>query len=92
MNSPNDTDSKLQPGIKAPLPASGDDSNNLPQGNAKSLGDDDNHWFDSIRTATTHNLESAADASSDFARNNPWKMMGICIAAGMALGVLVSLR
>ena len=92
MNSPNDTDSKLEHGVNVPPPIPGDESKNLPQGNGTSLRDDGNRWLDSVCAATKHNLENAADASSDFARNNPWKMMGICIAAGMALGVLVSLR
>ncbi|MDM9560263.1 glycine zipper domain-containing protein [Bordetella petrii] len=88
----NDTDSKSQTGIKAPLPASADEPNNSRHENSESPGDDSNRWFDSVCSATRHSLGNAADASTDFARDSPWKTMGICVAAGVALGVLISLR
>lgn len=92
MNDPNDTDSKSPTGIKASPVTPANEPNSLTQGNGESLGDDNNRWFDSVRDATKHNLESAADTSTDFVRNNPWKTMGICVAAGVALGVLIGLR
>ena len=92
MNSPNNTDSQSQTEDNTSLITSDNEVKNLPQGSGESPSDDSNRWFDSVHAVTKHNLESAADASAEFVRDNPWKMIAICAAAGVALGVLLGLR
>lgn len=92
MSNPNDTDPKSQSEIKVSPYTSGDESRSPLQGSGRSRSSDGNPWLDSVRAVTKQNLEYAADASTEFARNNPWKMMGICVAAGAAFGVLISLK
>lgn len=92
MNNPNNTDSNSEAGLTGSRSTSSDEPKRLSQESRRSRGEDGSRWLDSVRAATTHNFDNAADASADFARNNPWKMMGICVAAGVALGVLIGLR
>ncbi|WP_141214381.1 hypothetical protein [Bordetella genomosp. 7] len=89
MNNANDIGSRLKPGIDEAH--STDKPAVLSPDNGTLINGGDG-WLSSVRDATKHNLESAAESSTDFARNNPWKMMGICLAAGVTLGILIGLR
>lgn len=89
MNSPNNDDSSSPVGPKPPPLVHAPNSSTTED--EKSAVHQDK-WFDGVCAATKDNIDNVADASTNFARNNPWKMMGICVAVGVALGVMIGLR
>jgi len=46
--------------------------------------------FSATRQAVTEKACGAADATQDYVRANPWKVVGIAAAAGLVIGALIS--
>lgn len=47
--------------------------------------------LDDARIAVTEKAQGAADATQEYVRENPWKVLGV-VAAGLILGILLSRR
>lgn len=48
--------------------------------------------LDDARIAVTEKAKSAADATHEYVRENPWKALGVAAAAGLIIGFLLSRR
>lgn len=44
------------------------------------------------RIAVTEKARVAADATNEYVRENPWKILGVAAAAGLVIGFLLSRR
>lgn len=47
--------------------------------------------LDDARIAATEKARDAADATQEYVRENPWKILGV-VAAGLVIGLLLSRR
>jgi ElaB/YqjD/DUF883 family membrane-anchored ribosome-binding protein len=48
--------------------------------------------LDGARIAVTETAKDAADATYEYVRENPWKLLGVAIAAGLVIGLFLRRR
>lgn len=48
--------------------------------------------LDNARIAVTEKARGAADATQEYVKENPWKVLGVAAAAGLIIGFLLSRR
>lgn len=48
--------------------------------------------FDATRQAISHKACRAANTTNEFARENPWKVVGLAALTGLVIGALLSRR
>ena len=48
--------------------------------------------LDDARIAVTDKAKAVADSTHEYVEDNPWKVVGVAVAIGLLIGVLVSRR